>query len=175
MINFHNDVFISKRICKKFNGQCESASCTQLEMMIEDFKEIVTIAASPLSGEIGSLPYIAMAAVEYSSCFFAQHYPFLSLSRHCPKYTGSWSFASMSSTSTVLILYYALPHLPHTPKTSYGAKNVESNNISSGDLHYLQVQLIREKKYFHRIFNITRSLIILFLWTLYLNSCYNCI
>ena len=89
--------------------------------------------------------------------------------------TGSWSFASMSSTSTVLILYYALPHLPHTPKTSYGAKNVESNNISSGDLHYLQVQLIREKKYFHRIFNITRSLIILFLWTLYLNSCYNCI
>ena len=56
MINFHNDVFISKRICKKFNGQCESASCTQLEMMIEDFKEIVTIAASPLSGEIGSLP-----------------------------------------------------------------------------------------------------------------------
>ena len=67
MINFHNDVFISKRICKKFNGQCESASGAQLEMMIEDFKEIVTIAASPLSGEIGSLPYIAMAAVEYSS------------------------------------------------------------------------------------------------------------
>ena len=48
-------------------------------------------------------------------------------------------------------------------------------DISSGDIHYLQVQLIREKKYFHRIFNITRSLIILFLWTLYLNSCYNCI
>ena len=56
MINFHNDVFISKRICKKFNGQCESASCTQLEMMIDDFKEIVTIAASPLSGGIASLP-----------------------------------------------------------------------------------------------------------------------